>query len=373
MARYLITGIAGFIGSSLAHELVSLGHDVRGVDNLSCGDLRNLDPIRNYIDFREMDINDTDHLRAFCSHVDFVLHQAAIASVPRSINDPIGSHIANVNGTLSVLIAARDAGVSRVVYAASSSAYGDEPTQPKHELMLPGPISPYAVQKLAAEQYVKSFWHVYGLEGICLRYFNVFGPKQSADSPYSGVIARFIADMLSGTVPTIYGTGKQSRDFTPIGNVVAANLLACTAPGRGHLRRDLQHRHRKEPDPERSLRSARRPAPLLLASTAPAHAHRRHRTLPGQYHQGARCSGLRLPSNPSTTASAPRWIGTWTSSANGRSIRSATFSLAPHKQPAPIIPARSRYIRSISTNHKETSSRPKQRTAPSSAAQRRAL
>ena len=231
MARYLITGIAGFIGSSLAHELVSLGHDVRGVDNLSCGDLRNLDPIRNYIDFREMDINDTDHLRAFCSHVDFVLHQAAIASVPRSINDPIGSHLANVNGTLSVLIAARDAGVSRVVYAASSSAYGDEPTQPKHELMLPGPISPYAVQKLAAEQYVKSFWHVYGLEGICLRYFNVFGPKQSADSPYSGVIARFIADMLSGTVPTIYGTGKQSRDFTPIGNVVAANLLACTAPG----------------------------------------------------------------------------------------------------------------------------------------------
>jgi nucleoside-diphosphate-sugar epimerase len=230
MARYLITGIAGFIGSSLAHELVRLGHDVRGVDNLSCGDLRNLDPVRHDIDFREMDINDTDRLRSFCSHVDFVLHQAAIASVPRSINDPIGSHIANVDGTLSVLIAARDAGVSRVIYAASSSAYGDERTQPKHELMLPGPLSPYAVQKLAAEQYVKSFWHIYGLEGICLRYFNIFGPKQSADSPYSGVIARFISDMLAGNVPTIYGSGSQSRDFTAIRNVVSANLLACSAP-----------------------------------------------------------------------------------------------------------------------------------------------
>jgi nucleoside-diphosphate-sugar epimerase len=230
MARYLITGIAGFIGSSLAHELVRLGHDVRGVDNLSCGNLRNLDPILDDIDFRQMDINDTECLRDFCHSVDYVLHQAAIASVPRSVQDPIGSHIANIDGTLSVLIAARDAGVKRVVYAASSSAYGAHPVQPKHEAMLPSPLSPYAAQKLAGEQYVKSFWHVYGLEGICLRYFNVFGPKQSADSPYSGVIARFISDMLAGTVPTIFGTGAQSRDFTSIRNVVSANLLACTAP-----------------------------------------------------------------------------------------------------------------------------------------------
>jgi len=232
MARYLITGIAGFIGSSLAHELLRLGHDIRGIDNLSCGNLRNLDAIRNHIDFREMDINDTDRLCSFCSHVDYVLHEAAVASVPRSIKDPIASNITNLNGTLSVLIAARDAGVSRVVYAASSSAYGDEPTQPKHEFMLPSPLSPYAVQKLAAEHYVRSFWHIYGLEGVCLRYFNVFGPRQSADSPYSGVIARFISDMLAGNVPTIFGTGTQSRDFTSIRNVVSANLLACAAPTR---------------------------------------------------------------------------------------------------------------------------------------------
>jgi UDP-glucose 4-epimerase len=229
MARYLITGIAGFIGSSLAHELLRLGHDVRGVDDLSSGNLRNLHPILNDIEFREMDINETDRLRDFCSNVDYVLHEAAIASVPRSIKDPIESHVANVNGTLSVLLAARDAGVSRVVFAASSSAYGDEPTQPKHEAMLPNPLSPYAAQKIAGEQYIKSFWHSYGMEGVCLRYFNVFGPKQSADSPYSGVIARFISDILSGNVPTIFGSGNQSRDFISIRNVVSANLLACSA------------------------------------------------------------------------------------------------------------------------------------------------
>jgi nucleoside-diphosphate-sugar epimerase len=230
MARYLITGIAGFIGSSLAHELLHLGHEVRGVDNLCCGRLSNLDPILGDLDLRQMDINDTDRLRECCRGVDYVLHQAALASVPRSIKDPVRSHIANVDGTLSVLLAARDAGVSRVVYAASSSAYGDQPTQPKHEGMLPSPLSPYAAQKLAGEQYVKSFWCVYGLEGVCLRYFNVFGPKQSAESAYSGVIARFISDMIQGTLPTIFGDGSQSRDFTFIRNVVSANLLACSAP-----------------------------------------------------------------------------------------------------------------------------------------------
>ena len=230
MARFLITGAAGFIGSSLAHELVQQGHDVRGVDNLACGDVHNLDPIFDHIDFHIIDINDTTRLRECCRGVDYVLHQAALASVPLSIKDPLRSHIANVDGTLSVLIAARDAGVSRVVYAASSSAYGEQPSQPKHEAMLPSPISPYATQKLAGEHYVKAFWQSYGLEGVSLRYFNVFGPRQRADSPYSGVIARFISDMLEDEPSTIFGTGAQSRDFTFIDNVVSANLLACFAP-----------------------------------------------------------------------------------------------------------------------------------------------
>jgi UDP-glucose 4-epimerase len=230
MARYLITGAAGFIGSSLVDELLHRGHEVRGVDDLSCGSMQNLASTLPHIHFKQLDINDTATLREHCRGVDFVLHQAAVASVPRSIADPVRSHKANIDGTLSVLLAARDAGVSRVVYAASSSAYGDQPTQPKRETMVPSPLSPYAVQKLAGEQYVKSFWHVYGLPGVCLRYFNVFGPKQSADSPYSGVIARFTSDMLQSVQPTIFGNGSQSRDFTYIANVVSANLLACIAP-----------------------------------------------------------------------------------------------------------------------------------------------
>lgn len=233
MARYLITGIAGFIGSSLAHELLQRGHEVRGIDNLCSGDLKNLEPVLNHLDFRLGDITDKSQMQRCCKGIDFVLHQAALASVPRSIKDPVSSHEANIDGTLSVLLAARDAGVSRVVYAASSSAYGDQLSQPKHESMLPCPLSPYAVQKLAGEHYVQSFWHMYGMEGVCLRYFNVFGPKQSADSPYSGVIARFVTDMISGTRPTIFGDGLQSRDFTYISNVVSANLLACAAAPSG--------------------------------------------------------------------------------------------------------------------------------------------
>ncbi len=232
MARYLITGIAGFIGSSLAHELVALGHDVRGIDNLTGGTLENLANIRRKIEFHQIDLNDRRGLNECCKGVDYVLHQAAIASVPRSVKDPLASHDANVSGTLNLLLAARDAGVSRVVYAASSSAYGDQPTQPKREDMTPQPLSPYAAQKLAGEHYVQSFWHVYGLEGVCLRYFNIFGPKQAANSPYSGVIARFISDMMEGITPTIFGTGAQSRDFTFVQNAVAANLLACQAPAK---------------------------------------------------------------------------------------------------------------------------------------------
>ncbi len=230
VARYLITGIAGFIGSTLAHALVEQGHEVRGIDNLATGSLENLADIREAIDFEQTDLRDLDAMRSACDGVDFVLHQGAIASVPRSVKDPLGSHDSNINGTLNLLIAARDAKVRRVVYAASSSAYGDQPTQPKQEDMAPLPLSPYAVQKLTGEYYIQSFYLAYGLEGVCLRYFNIFGPHQAADSPYSGVIAQFTYRMLAGETPTIFGDGLTSRDFNYVDNAVSANLLACVAP-----------------------------------------------------------------------------------------------------------------------------------------------
>jgi UDP-glucose 4-epimerase len=230
MARYLITGIAGFIGSTLAHTLVARGDEVRGIDNLSTGNLDNLADIRERIDFQQMDLQDAAGMKSACQGVEFILHQAALASVPRSVKDPLTSHESNINGTLNLLIAARDAGVRRIVYAASSSAYGDQPTQPKQEEMLPLPLSPYAVQKLACEYYIQAFFRTYGLEGICLRYFNIFGPRQAADSPYSGVIAKFTTTMMEGQTPTIFGDGLTSRDFTFIDNAVSANLLACQAP-----------------------------------------------------------------------------------------------------------------------------------------------
>ncbi|HXC95503.1 MAG TPA: SDR family oxidoreductase [Edaphobacter sp.] len=230
MARYLITGIAGFIGSSLAHALVEQGHEVRGFDNLSTGNLDNLADIRHAIEFQEIDLQDLAGVREACNGVDYVLHQGALASVPRSVRDPLTSHGSNINGTLNLLIAARDAKVRRIVYAASSSAYGDQPTQPKQEDMLPRPLSPYAVQKLTCEYYIQSFHRSYGLEGVCLRYFNIFGPRQAADSPYSGVIAQFTFKMMAGETPTIFGDGLTSRDFNYIDNAVSANLLACLAP-----------------------------------------------------------------------------------------------------------------------------------------------
>ena len=230
MTTYLITGIAGFIGSTLAHTLVEQGHMVRGIDNLSTGSLENLADIRNAISFEQADLQDLPAMRRVCEGVDFVLHQAALASVPRSVKDPLSSHESNVNGTLNILLAARDANVRRIVYAASSSAYGDQPTQPKHEEMVPQPLSPYAVQKLTCEYYIQAFCKVYGMEGVCLRYFNIFGPRQAADSPYSGVIAQFIYKMMAGETPTINGDGSTSRDFTFVQNAVQANLLACAAP-----------------------------------------------------------------------------------------------------------------------------------------------
>ena len=230
MALYLITGIGGFIGSSLAHELLRRGEHVRGIDNFSTGKRENLSEILGQIDFHEADILDLNAMQRACAGVDYVLHQAAIPSVPKSVLDPIASNRANVDGTVNVLVAARDAKVKRVVYAASSSAYGDTPTLPKHEGMIPDPISPYAVAKLASEHYLTSFYRCYGLETVALRYFNIFGPRQDPSSPYSGVLAKFITQMLSGQQPTIFGDGEQSRDFTYIDNAVEANLLACKAP-----------------------------------------------------------------------------------------------------------------------------------------------
>src|SRR5271155_4450113 len=211
MALYLITGIGGFIGSSLARELLTQGERVRGVDNFSTGRRENLSDILNQIEFREADILDLDAMKLACSGADYVLHEAAIPSVPKSVLDPIGSNHANVDGTVNVLVAARDAKVKRVIYAASSSAYGDTP-------------------KLASEHYLTSFYRCYGLETVSLRYFNIFGPRQDPSSPYSGVLAKFITQMLAGQQPTIFGDGEQSRDFTYIDNAVEANLLACKAP-----------------------------------------------------------------------------------------------------------------------------------------------
>ncbi len=230
MALYLVTGAAGFIGSALVHALLERGDQVRGFDNFETGRRENIREVSSRIDFREADLLDFQAVQSACQGVDYVLHQAAIPSVPKSIADPARSNRVNVEGTVNVLIAARDAGVKRVVYAASSSAYGDTPTLPKCENMTPLPLSPYAVAKLTGEMYMKVFHGVYGLQTVSLRYFNIFGPRQDPTSQYSAVLAKFITLMLKGERPTIYGDGEQSRDFNYIDNAVAANLLASTAP-----------------------------------------------------------------------------------------------------------------------------------------------
>jgi len=230
MSTYLITGIAGFIGSTLARAVLAQGDTVRGIDNLSTGRQENIAEIGDRIDMRKSDLLDPNAVQQACRGVDYVFHEAAIPSVPRSVKDPLESNRANVDATVNLLVAARDAKVKRVVYAASSSAYGDVPTLPKHEAMPASPISPYAVAKLAGEYYMTSFWRCYGLETVSLRYFNIFGPRQDPGSPYSGVLARFITQMLKGEQPVIFGDGLQSRDFTYVDNVVNANLLACKAP-----------------------------------------------------------------------------------------------------------------------------------------------
>lgn len=229
MATYLVTGAAGFIGRSIAAALLARGESVRAIDNLITGKRSNLVGLEA-MEFIKGDLADPAACARACKGVEVVFHQAALASVPRSVADPVATNVNCVDATLNVLVAAREAGVRRVIYAGSSSAYGDTPTLPKHEEMKPSPISPYAVAKLAGEHYMSSFTRVYGLETVTLRYFNVFGPYQDPNSHYSGVLAIFCRKMLKGEQPTIYGDGEQSRDFTYIDNVVHANLLAASAP-----------------------------------------------------------------------------------------------------------------------------------------------
>ena len=229
MPQYLVTGAAGFIGRSIAAALLRRGESVRGIDNFISGKRVNLTGLEA-MEFFEGDLrNPADCARA-CAGVEVVFHEAALASVPRSVSAPVETNDNCVNATLNLLVAARDAKVRGLIYAGSSSAYGDTPTLPKHEEMLPNPISPYAVAKLAGEQYMRAFTRVYGLETVVLRYFNVFGPYQDPASQYSGVLAKFCRVMLAGERPTIYGDGEQSRDFTFIENVIHGNLLAAAAP-----------------------------------------------------------------------------------------------------------------------------------------------
>ena len=228
MASYLVTGGAGFIGSHLATELIRRGHRVRVADSLITGKRHNLDHIPA-VEFLEGDLADASFAQRAAEGMEYVLHQAAIPSVPRSVKDPIASNRANIDATLSILVAARDAGVKRLVYGGSSSAYGNTPTLPKREDMPTHPLSPYALQKLVAEQYCRMFTRLYGFETVTTRYFNVFGPRQDPGSPYSGVISLFAMALLRGRQPVIYGDGEQTRDFTYVANVVDGVLRACEA------------------------------------------------------------------------------------------------------------------------------------------------
>lgn len=230
--KVVVTGGAGFIGSNLAGELLK-GYDVTVIDNLSTGRIENLDYIRDKINFVHGSITDLDLLKEVFADSDIVFHQAAIPSVPRSVENPIASNEANVDGTLKVLVAAKDCGVRKVVYASSSSVYGDTPTLPKKEDMKPNPKSPYAVSKLAGEYYCRVFSEVYGLKTACLRYFNVYGPRQNPQSQYAAVIPRFVTRILAHEPPIIFGDGKQTRDFTFVKDVIQANILAGESNAEG--------------------------------------------------------------------------------------------------------------------------------------------
>lgn len=230
MALYLVTGGAGFIGSHMVEELVRRGESVRVLDNLSTGHEENLAPVRARVDFRRADIRDPESIRPLFAGVDYVIHLAALASVARSMEDPVETTLVNLNGTLHVLLAARAAQVKRVVMAATAAAYGDDPALPRVETQLPQPLSPYALTKLADEYYGQIFTRYFGLEAVSLRFFNIFGPRQDPQSAYTGVLSKFIVCYLQGKTPTIFGDGEQSRDFTYVANVVDATLRACQAP-----------------------------------------------------------------------------------------------------------------------------------------------
>jgi UDP-glucose 4-epimerase len=226
---YLVTGGGGFIGSNIAAELVNLGHKVRILDNFSTGRMENITDIIDSAELIDGDIRDFWTVREAVDGVDYILHQAALPSVPRSIQNPLTTNQVNVDGTLNLLEAARICKVKRFVMASSSSVYGDTPTLPKHEDMIPDPLSPYAVSKLANEKYCRVFYDIYGLETVCLRYFNIFGPRQDPKSEYAAVVPKFVMSLLNNEIPIVFGNGEQSRDFTYIDNAVQANLLAATA------------------------------------------------------------------------------------------------------------------------------------------------
>ena len=230
MALYLVTGGAGFIGSHMVEELVRRGESVRVIDDLSTGKKENLSAVLNQIDFREADIRDLEAMRPAFEGVDYVIHFAAVSSVLRSIEEPVETTQVNLMGTLNVLVAARDAHVKRMVMACTAAIYGENPVLPRVETQMPDPLSPYAIVKVAGEYFGQVFYRLFGLEFVALRYFNIFGPRQNPFSPYSGVLSKFVRAYLTGTTPTIHGTGEQSRDFTYVANVVDATLRACHAP-----------------------------------------------------------------------------------------------------------------------------------------------
>ncbi len=229
MAQYLVTGGAGFIGSHIVRRLVADGHRVRILDNLSTGSMDKLADVIGRVEFLEGDLRQKFDCQAACAGAEMVFHEAALPSVPRSVEDPQTFHANNIDGTFQLFLAAKEAGCRRIIYAASSSAYGDQPTQPKRETMLPAPLSPYALNKLVGEYYCRVFYESYGLETISLRYFNVFGPHQDPSSQYAAAISAFVSAMLRGKEPFVYGDGEQTRDFTHIDNVVEANMLAAAA------------------------------------------------------------------------------------------------------------------------------------------------
>ena len=302
---YLVTGGAGFIGSHLADALVRRGHPVRVVDNFSTGKRANLAGVAG-VEILEGDLADPAVAARAVAGCDVVLHQAAIPSVPRSVKDPVTSNRANIDATLNVLVAARDAGVRRLVFAGSSSVYGDTPTLPKREDMPPRPLSPYALQKLVGEEYARMFTRLYGFETVTTRYFNVFGPRQDPGSPYSGVISLFARALLAGERPTIHGDGGQTRDFTYVANVVDGVLRAADAPDgerprhqRGDRRPRVAHRAlRRAPRADRRERRA---------DVRPAPRGRRAR-LAGRHHAGEGAAGLHAHGGVRGGAEADRQV-----------------------------------------------------------------